>query len=516
MPQEEKSIIRSIISPAIELDDMVFDDAFTGTSKNLPENLQGKKTGRQMHLEAGTDYPQVTINSYTFNQQEMNKLQIDATGFLPKLYLKIVLTNTATFKSQGFPKDGDIISIFIRAKNDVFKPIRNDYLVTAVNGGKGGREGTGGSLEIYGDLFIPRMLDENKKAFTGTSFDALQKICKDLNLGFATNETFTDDEQPWINPNDTYQKYIQKIVNHAWKDESSFFSCFIDVYYHLNFINVNNQIDSDGSIDAAIIDTAVNKNFLSDSDQEESTQTQFAKLLSDMDNFKGTNMYITGYRVENNSADVVKEWGYKSYVQFFDQASGQPWEIFVDPITTPGAEEKKILLKGRSTIKGPDGLSKEKWWESQNKYFWRGIQYRDVHDKYLYAEIWNERNVSELTKLFIEADVERWNPNIYRGERLPIVLHTQSDVAKRKLDSTPDDQQKPTSDTTAAMDQFYSGYYMVDGMIFTYTMSPKSTDYSDNPKKTKPEPGMTQTFKLTRREWPVPGGPPNEEPNPPS
>jgi hypothetical protein len=513
MPQEEKSIIRSIISPTIELDDMIFEDAYTGTSEKLPENLQDKKTGRQYHLEVGTDYPQITINSYTFNQEEMNKVQIDATGFLPKLYLKVVLTNSAAFKSNGIPKDGDIVSIFIRAKNDAFKPIRNDYIVTSVNGGKGTREGMGGSLEIYGDLFIPRMLDENKKAYTGTSFEVLQTICQDLNLGFATNENFTDDEQIWINPNDTYQKYIQKIVKHAWKDESSFFSCFIDVYYHLNFLNVNNQIDSDGTIDAAIVDTSAFKDFLSDSKQEERNQAQSAKLLSDMDNFKGTNMYIKQYRVENNSLDVVKDWGYKSYVQFFDQASGQPWEIFVDPITTPGAEEKKILLKGRSTIKAADGTSKEKWWETQNRYFWRGIQYRDVHDKYLYSEIWNARNNSELEKLFIEVDIERWNPNIYRGERLPVILHTQSDNAKRSLDATPDDQQKPKTENVAAMDQFYSGYYMVDGMKFIYSMTPKSTDFSNSPNKKKSEPGMTQSFKLTRREWPVPGGPPNEEPS---
>lgn len=508
MPQNEKSIIRSKIAPQIGLDDMIMEDLFTGTSSKLPDYLKNQKNGKQIHLDVGTNYPQITINSYTFKQTEILQFEIDGNGFLPRLYLKTQLVDSSAFKSHGFPKDGDIISVFIRAKDDAFKPIRNDYLVTSVVAGKGGVEGRGSTLEFFGDLFIPHFQDEIVKSYKGTSYEALQMICRDLNLGFATNEESTADSQNWICSGDTYYNFIQHISKHSYKDEKSFYNAFIDVYYHLNFINVNNQIDGDGKIEAAILDTTMFKNYYSDETAEENAKTLTGKLLSDLTNLHGTNMYIQTYEVENISSKVSKDWGYKSYVQFFDQKSGKTWEIFVDPIVSDGAENNKILLRGRPFPKAADGSSIEKYWQDQNKYFWKGIQYKDVHDKYIYSELWNERNLVELTKMALNVYIERWNPNIYRGERIPLLFHTQGDTAKRLLDAAPSERNVPSNETPAVMDQFYSGYYMVDGVKWTYTMTKEQSDFSKPPGEPMPS-GIVQVFKMKRREWPIPGGAPS-------
>ena len=154
MPQNEKSIIRSLLKPSIELDDIIVDDLFEGSSPNLDARVGGK-TGRQIHKDLGTDYPLLTINNYVFKMEEILEFRLIAEGFIPTIYLKVALTNSGVFKSQSFPKDGDILSIFIRAKNDAFKPIRNDYLLTTVNAGKGGAEGLGSTIEFRGELFIP-------------------------------------------------------------------------------------------------------------------------------------------------------------------------------------------------------------------------------------------------------------------------------------------------------------------------------------------------------------------------
>jgi hypothetical protein len=517
MPQDEKCIIRSKIAPSITLDDLILDDLYTGTSEKLPENLKESHTGRQVQNEVGTEYPQILINAYTFTKEEIIKMQIDATGFLPKIYLKVAMTNTSAFKSHGFPTDGDLISIFIRAKNDAFKPIRNDYLITRINGGKGVSEGLGATIEIFGELFIPHFQDEIRLSYEGTTYEVLQQICSELSLGFATNEEFTDDEQIWICPGDTYYNFIQKITRHAWKDEQSFFNSFIDVYYHLNFINVNNQVDGDGKLEASILDVSMFSSYLNDSKLEDQTQVKSAKMLSDIESFQGTNMFIMQYAVKNNSSKIAKDWGYKSYVQFFDQASGQVWEIFVDPITSEGSEQDKIILKGRYYPKSPDGNAQETYWQTQNKYYWKGIQYRDVHDKYLYSEMWNERNLVELDKMYIEADIERWNPNIYRGERIPVLLHTQTDVAKKSMDANPSEKGEDMSQQFPVTDQFYSGYYMVDGIKFTYDLTPKTTAMA-NPGQPPPKisptiGGIVQVFRLSRREWPTPIAPDGENQN---
>ena len=104
--------------------------------------------------------------------------------------------------------------------------------------------------------------------------------------------------------------------------------------------------------------------------------------------------------------------------------------------------------------------------------------------------------------MYIEANVERWNPNVYRGEKLPIILITQDDTLKRVSDATPNESTIPTNETPAVADQFYSGFYMVSGMKIMYNMSPESTNHEDPPKELPPN--LYQIFRLARREWPVP------------
>lgn len=504
MPQEEVSIIRTDpdIKPTIQLDDIIVDDLFEGSAPEIGGTLGGGKSGRQYHKDLGTGYPFVTINNYVFRVDEIFEFRLDATDFIPSIYLKVALTNSGIFKSQSFPKDGDILSIFIRAKNDAFKPIRNDYVLTRVNAGKGLAEGLGSVIEFYGELFIPRFKDEVIKSYSGTSIEVLKKVCRDLGLGFATNETSTNDSMNWICPGDSLENFIQQVTERSWKNDKSFFKVFIDVYYHLNFINVNNQLAGSGTLEAALVDTSILKDFNSDDDFEKGSQTQTKKLLSDMDSLSGTNMFIRQYEVKNNSSGISAQYGYKSFAQFFDQKSLKNWDIFVDPLVSTGAAEDKILLKGRSYPKAADGKSLETYWKTQNKRYWLGVQMKDVHDKYVYAELWNKRNNEELRKMYVEADVERWNPNIYRGEKIPLILITQSDTMKRKADATPDESRIPGGEYPAVADQLYSGWYMVDGLEIVYEIGVEPNNNREDEDSAKTN--LYEVFRLTRREWPVP------------
>ena len=497
---QENSVIRSIIKPEIKLDDIILDDLFTGTSDELGDQ-KGVK-GRQYQKDLGTKYPILTINGYVFKDKEILDFTLDSTGFIPTVRFKVALVDSAVFKSQSMPKDGDIVSIFIRAKNDAFKPIRNDYLITNINDSGGGIEGRGSNLLIEGELYIKNLRDEIIESFEGTSFDVLKKVAQKVKLGFATNESSTSDSQNWICAGDNLFNFIKHVTDHSWKDEQSFYDCYIDVYYHLNFINVNAQVEGEDKLNAAILDLTAMKDFNSDDNLEEGSQQQTKKLLTDMASVSGTNMYIKSYRVINNSSEISRRYGYRSFVQFFDQKSGKTWDIFVDPIVSEGSADKKILLKGRAYPKKADGTAEDDSWLTQNKKYWLGVQYRDVHDKYLYSELWNKRNREELNKMYIEANIERWNPNVYRGEKLPVIIITQDDTMKRVADATPNETSIPANETPAVADQFYSGFYMVSGMKIMYSMAPESTNNEDPPKQLPPN--LYQIFRLTRREWPVP------------
>jgi len=497
---EDNIVIRSLFSPSIQLDDIALDDLFTGTSPDL-ENLKGSPTGRQYQNTLGTDYPFIIINNYTFAVHEIINFEIDATGFLPELKLTIALTSTNVFKTVGFPKDGDIASVFIRAKNDAFKPVRNDYLITFVDSGPGGAEGRGSTIEIRGVLFIPHLEDEVIKNYEGTSFEVLQQVAKNLKLGFATNEESTSDSQVWICPNDTLKNFIMNITEHSWKDEKSFYKCYIDIYYHLNFINVNNQIAGEGKLSAGILDIVFMTDDKSDTNLEKGSQQMSKKFFSDMDSFSGTNSFIQTYTIQNNSSAISKRWGYKTYAQFYSQATKGTWSIYVDPIITEGSHEDKMLLKGRPYPKAADGTASEKYWETQNKYIWLGIQYKDSHDMYLYSQLWNKRNLEELDKLYLEIEITRWNPNVYRGEKVPILLHSFGDTFDRTANATPGEANLPANETAPIAQQLYSGYYMIDGLKIKYTIAMPTRTSEGSGEVT---PGITQILLLRRREWPVP------------
>jgi hypothetical protein len=515
MAQDEKSIIRSLLDPTIKIDRLEIEDLWQGTSDKLPAEQRGKTMGQQIQNELGVDYPFISINDYVFDSNEIRFFRIDATEFLPILSFTFQLKKSDAFRSQSYPKDGDIVNVFIRAKNDSFKPIRNDYIITNVSSGPGGVENSGGMTTITAELFVPHLRDQVIKTYKGSSFDVLKKIAQDLRLGFATNETSTNDLQTWLCPSSTWLRLINHVVEASWKDDRSFYKCFIDVYYHLNFINVNNQLEGEGQLASGILDSTIMKDYYSnDIGTMKESETKTGKFITNIDSFDGTNMFCRSYETKNESTRINQEHGYKYNVQFFDMKSLKYWNIFVDPITSAGSENKKIILKGRTFPKNTDqskdgkSPSENDYWKTQNRYVWKGIQSTNVHDKYTYAIAHNERNLLELRKLYLEVNVERWNPNIYMGEKVPLLFISQADVMKANLDAQGEDRKiiNVSPGEPAVLDQFYSGYYMVNGMTITYNVDGTQYAYNKEQNGGFGTPTFFQTFVMTRREWPTPLG----------
>ena len=516
--QNERSIIRSKLSPRIELDELSLVDVFVG-SNPIQGKDPAKGSSNQVQNQLGITQPFIQVNDYVFKNEELLECEIDATGFLPTVRISVTMKSTNAFKSHAMPKDGDIINLFIRAKNDTFKPIRNDYIITSVDSSPGGADGFGSTFVLRGELFIPRMKDEVFRSFNGSSWQALFNTAKELGLGFASNEDATQDEQVWICAGDSLETFMQDTALRVWKDENSFFKIFIDVYYHLNFINVNNQISMDGSenVETAILDSVGAQGLTPERNKDITDQAAVsAKFLTNIETLSGTNAYVQTYRVINRSSEVSRLFGYKNFVVFYDSKSKQKWSIFIDPIITKGAEQNKIILKGRPYPKKANGTGQsEDYWKTQNNYYWEGVQYKNVHDHYILAKYQNDRNLQELSKLYIEAQVTRWNPNIYIGEKIPMVFYTSpTDLTKKNRELVGD--QKDTDNVTVSsiptVDHFYSGFYMVNGMKITYVQNSATTNIVSNEDKALQAgssaatsgPGFFQTFVMTRREWPTP------------
>lgn len=468
--------ILTIRRPTIAIDEMSMVDT---DSPNAPLRTGDEKTINQ----AGAMVPLIEINKYKFTANEIMSLRISETGFLPEISFTMASVD-GVFQSKNFPKDGDPISVFIASKKKEFKPIRADFDIRFVNSSiSTSSDGERSIITFDGVLRVPGLYAEHCVSFQQkTSFDTLVDVSSRLQLGFASNEQMTSDRMTWLCPFDTYERFIKDVAAASYKDDDSFFKVFVDKYYILNMVNVNNQFSEEFEVDRAVEKMNENKDYY----RGHPNQMFDAPLyLTNHRNAKGLGAFISGYSLQNNAGQVVMDNGYRRFVQFYDAslqvAPEKKYQAhFVEPLTTEGADGK-ILLRGRP---GEGNI-----YATTNKYKWLGLQFggrmRNCHDNYLYAVVQNWQNNQEIEKLNLVVQLEQCNFNIYRGMRLPVLMINEGNVLRQKITKDPG---QPESDAMS-YDRFLSGYYFVSGI--KYMWSGESQSFS-------------QELILTRREWPIP------------
>ena len=146
----------------------------------------------------GSVYPIIRINDMEFGIKNIVKMVISSDSFLPTISLTLKF-NSSDFVSTNMPKDGDIISTFIRTNTDALNFLRNDFIITSCDvsnfKGKGGN-----TVHLSGKLFIPG-IDSAYSTFgiIGSSKTVCKEVAKKFNIGFAYNdEEDTADFQTWI------------------------------------------------------------------------------------------------------------------------------------------------------------------------------------------------------------------------------------------------------------------------------------------------------------------------------
>lgn len=478
--------ILSIAKPTIQIDKI--------EGLNFESKDSAVKVADNLTHQAGGLYPLIEINKYKFTSNEIVSLKIDETGFIPQVSVTFA-NSDGLFISTSFPKDGDPLSVFIRSKKEEFKPIRADFDISFVSSTSSTASDGETSLIVFNGLLrVPGLYAEHCKSFQKkTSMDTLMDVAKELGLGFASNETATNDKMTWLCPFDTYEKFIKDITAASYKDDDSFYKAFIDKYYYLNFVNVNNQFSEEQEVEKAI-ELMEEGHDYHGNHKVEPFETKL--LLTNNQNAQGTGNHIISYSLQNNAGQVVMENGYRRYLQFYDAffSSGNTPEKkyqshFVEPLHTPGLKDK-IILRGR---KGENIV------ENTSKYKWLGIQFGlpdgNAHENYLYSIIQNWQNNQEIEKLLLHVTLGQCNFNIYRGMRLPVVIINNG--SQIRMAATRDEGQD--SNTRLTYDRFLSGYYYVAGMKYTWK--------SDDQK-------FRQDLILTRREWPFPAN--NSIPDPSS
>lgn len=312
----------------MKLDELIQNDRANGSSN---PDLQ-RELGAGQDKSTGLNSPFMTINGYSVSKY-LDSFSLDLSGFLPVIRFSFSPTETV-FISVNYPKDGDIVSVYMRAPGDVYNPMRMDFKVLSVSGDVSSKYSPSGSdsngtffrFHIVAEAYIPGLYSPKIKSFgRSNSADVLLEVSQDLNLGFATNEKTTNDEMKWICPNYSYYDFIQEVCLRAYKDdEQSFFDCWIDPYYNLNFVNMGSQFafDGDPKQEVLIIPGYTNSGLKVDSAIPGTPTPEPSKVPLVLTNAIGAGVvpfFINGYTLTSRAGNSTNEYGYITEVGFYDE-----------------------------------------------------------------------------------------------------------------------------------------------------------------------------------------------------
>ena len=495
---DNKKAIIQLDKETIILDELSFSD-----EANAGDPATVKLTGNRVEIDTGFAIPLIKINAYIV--RNLLSFKLDLSQKIPQLIFRFIVEDEI-FLYTSYPKDGDLVSLYIRSTSELYKPIRMDLLVTEVYNNfpirnssadypdNNRANGDSATFTIKAQMRIPGLLKHTSKAFNNqTAFQVLRNIAKELNLGFASNENGSNDTMNWICPNKTYYRFIDDVCNSAWKGEEDFFDWWIDQYYVLNFVNLKKQLleKSNNDNDALIaIGTENNINGGIDGTNKPA-EIDLPQFFTNDFYYIKYPFFITAYSVKNNAGHIVNNFGYSRNLEFYDSklVSDQPINKFVnyqtEYVTEKNLGPNSIIFKGRVN---------EDVYKKEVKKTWIGTQYgENQHENLSQAIIQNRINKYENFKVYIETQMHSFIPWVYRGQTIPVrIVHAnalQARVASQEAKDAPPIDSKSYSIGKKVDNKFLSGFYMIMGSYIEYI-----------------DGKIQQSFILGKREWTINDG----------
>lgn len=506
-----KNKILSILDPQIGLEKMAtMDTIITNPNSNTEQRKDTLKDDSKIF---GDLFPFIQVGKYKFTHDSIRSLKLEEDSFLPEITVTLIDTN-GNLNSAFFPKADEKLSVYIRSKKEQYKPIRADFLITDVTPMSSGNSememhGKTKTFTISGVLFIPKLWTYNIKAYREqSSFELFKQLAREMLIGYATNEVSTDDKMTWINPNWNYETFIKESTKHVWKDDNSFFQTYIDKYYYLNLINVNNQFSDEQSFDDFIYHSLTMTDYLNK--EEEVEDSAFPLIFSNYSKLRRSPMFITSYNLNSNLGLNLIENGVQRKMNYYDfnlpeenNLQNKYINLFVEPLITQNLKTKKNSL--RPTDETLKKLEVHKW---------SGIDYGNGHLNYIFSKFNNFHNNTELNNIQLRITTLGANLNVIRGMRVPILIVNENspenthsnEYEEKELDGDIFEMEQKLG---IKIDRFLSDFYYIDGLTIFYNHSDTNTT------------GSTTNFwtqmSLSKREWtPIPELNNNTNPNKPS
>lgn len=515
----ERAILQ-ISKPTIELDEFNIVD-IAETPNSTFSSQDGKLEGMPKLSELSNKYPYLKIKDTIVPIDKLRYVSINVMGLVPTL--SVVMNSVDEIaETENFPNPGDIIQLYSdSATKESFKSLRMDFIIKKCE-----VSGTRAEImSIEGVLNVPWLYGSKQVSIKDTSFNTLKKISELAGLGFATNVSSTGDYQVWNSFNRTMDEYINNISRHAYSNDDSFFSTFVDQYYNLNLVDVNISLAPGDEIEVTKLIMMGPSQYTSSQDTPEVKKydggVDYFNFITNSLQFNNAVNYILSYKKIQDGGSIISD-GYENVINFWDLNNER---IVTEDITYSwenNIPEGQLALNSPRIL--PDTSKSMSYDNAYNEFrnnLYVGMLDTDnVHPNFKKASMHQKLELRDLERNGMEVTLKGYSPSIIRGQRIYVQIYTSNQTEKSMMDNKNRDgglyeesgndkasEQIKEQDTQSSVqssqvvNELLTGFYYVSGIKYIYDASNTfDRNISSNNLKTvltlhrRYQTQLTQTF----------------------
>jgi hypothetical protein len=405
--------------------------------------------------------PLVWYNGILIHPKLINSFYLDTEGFLPRLRIYFKDANDI-MDNSAFAMDNTIISIYIDSRtkdsgsSPALRPIRMDFKIVDFTFLETEKLFYIQGLPNVDGLYLQNIQSFSKKS----SYNTLKDLATKIKLGFNTNISSTDDVMNWINPGIENYKFIQDVTEKSYKDESSFFTSFIDYYYNLNFVEVETELKENVKDLKGILTSMITSN------EDNSQIVGDLHLVNDAFTKSVYNVVFDDFKVNNKSTKISLKNGYRTELFYYDKTGNWNEKAGTDLKFTleTNTDGKGIILKSFPKDNKNDGFFKQ----NIKKEYLPPLDIDNTHRHYNYASLLNKSNLEEINKVSMVITMKYPNFNLIKYQKVLVSIF-ENTIGQESLNTR------------------LSGGWLITAINFIYS----------------PEIGLKQEIKMIKRELSV-------------
>jgi hypothetical protein len=379
-----RPIIAQIDEPTIKIEPMTY---------VATDDQPNKETSGSLGL-----LPFVYYGKSQIQPSDIQRLGIFYDEFVPKCFITFQDTMGLVNSPQSSPTANSTIEIFLNSGSADLKPIHLKFLIDQKKDNKNG------TISIFGKLDLKDFYKISYSSYTGTSFQTLRTISKELGLGFNSNIVETNDSMRWLRSGENFETFIRGIITKSYISDSSFMVGYIDYYYCFNYVDVEKEYNRQNTTDIGIISTGVS--LLSPEPDDKKT----SRLI--LTNDKAANaspFYFSKFTFINNATIQITNEGVTTDAKAYDRDKKNFLKFKVDSLSSSDDKLK--------TLRSEDDINTNFRTEFTGK-----MDTDNVHENYLYAITQNKRNLINLCNIMADLILPIPNFNIYKFQKISVVF----------------------------------------------------------------------------------------------